>query len=54
MSSLAQFLLKKGIAVTGSDRSFSEKTAFLSEIGCDVWIGACPEKIGVPDLAVYT
>ncbi len=54
MSSLALFLLEKGVAVSGSDREYSDKTALLSEKGCDVWIGVCPEKIGVPDLTVYT
>lgn len=54
LSSLAQFLLKKGIAVSGSDRSYGEKTAELFEKGCDVWIGVRPEKIENVDLTVYS
>lgn len=54
LSSLALLMRKKNIAVTGSDRSFSEKIPQLIECGCDVWIGTDPTRIGKPDLTVYT
>lgn len=54
LSSLALYLVKNGVRVTGSDRAYSDTLINLSENGCDVWVGSCPEKIKNPDLVVYS
>lgn len=54
LSSLALFLVKNGVAVSGSDRCFSDKLTLLSENGCRVWVGSAPDKIKSPDLVIYS
>ena len=54
LSSLARFFHERGYVVTGSDRSYSKTMESLIENGLNVWVGFCPEKIGSPDLVVYS
>lgn len=54
MSALAMIMLKKGCKVSGSDRSDSELTEKLKEMGVTVFIGHHKENIQNPDLVVYT
>lgn len=54
MSGLAQVMLKKGYAVTGSDRQRSHITDKLEKLGAKVFEGHKKENIGEADLVVYT
>lgn len=54
LSSLARFCHDQGYLVTGSDRAYSQTMESLLEYGIDVWVGFRPEKLGRPDLAVYS
>ncbi|MBR1746664.1 MAG: UDP-N-acetylmuramate--L-alanine ligase [Clostridia bacterium] len=54
MQAMAKLLLSYGWVVTGSDRVWSERLTELTDLGCKVWVGEQPERIGLPDLVVYT
>ena len=54
MSSLARFFFEKGYFVTGSDREYSETLVSLNELGVKTWPGFLPDRIGRPDLCVYS
>ena len=54
MSSLAQHLFKLGYVVSGSDRTPSERTDALSELGIEVHIGHSAANVGDAELVVRT
>ncbi len=54
LSSLACLMRKLNIAVSGSDRTYSEKLLHLEELGCDIWVGTDVLKISNVDLVVYS
>ena len=54
MSGLARFMLKKGCAVTGSDRDRSHKTDALEDMGIRVYIGHAAENVHGADLVIYS
>ncbi len=54
LSSLAVYLVKQGVEVTGSDRCFSDKLALLSESGCKVWVGSDVTAIKNPNVVIYS
>ena len=54
MSSLAELLLARGVRVTGSDRQENAATGRLRILGAKVHIGHRPERIGDPDVVVYS
>lgn len=54
LSSLASLMRKLNIAVSGSDKVYSEKLLHLEELGCDIWIGTDVLKIKNVDLVVYS
>ncbi len=54
LSSLAVYLVKQGVKVTGSDRCFSDKLTFLNEHGCKVWVGSDVTAIKNPDVVIYS
>ncbi len=54
LSSLALLMRKNNVAVSGSDRSFSDKLLILEEHGCTVWVGTDVSKINDVDLVVFS
>ena len=54
MSAIAQILMAGGKKVSGSDRSASDMTAKLEDMGAKIFIGQRAENIQNPDLVVYT
>lgn len=54
MSGIANLLLDKGYAITGSDRERNHFVNRLEERGATVWIGQKKENIQNPDLIIYT
>ncbi len=54
LSSLALLMRKNNLAVSGSDRSFSDKLLLLEEHGCIVWVGTDISKINNVDLVVFS
>ena len=54
MSGLSQHLHNLGYCVSGSDRTASERTDALSELGIEVHIGHSAENVGNAELVVHT
>lgn len=54
MSGLAQILLKRGYAVSGSDMKESPLTTKLSKLGGEIYIGHNKNNIKNVDLVIYT
>ncbi|MCL4395583.1 MAG: UDP-N-acetylmuramate--L-alanine ligase [Chloroflexi bacterium] len=54
LSAIAQILLARGYAVTGSDLAASPVTKRLSELGARVFIGHRAENVGQVDLVLVT
>ncbi len=54
MSSIAQILHKRGIAVSGSDQTESATTKELENNGIDIAIGHAKENINDQDIVIYT
>ena len=54
MSGLAQHLLKLGYAVSGSDRTVSDRTDALKELGADIHIGHNASNVSDCELVVRT
>ena len=54
MSALAQFLISRGVSVTGSDREESPITEFLHSRGIDVHLGHRSTLPGDTELVVYS
>lgn len=54
LSAIAKLLLSYGWTVTGSDRVYSERIVELLDRGAEVWVGSFPDRIGLPDLCVYS
>ncbi|WP_185958299.1 UDP-N-acetylmuramate--L-alanine ligase [Fodinibius sediminis] len=54
MSGMAEILLQKGYAVSGSDAKMSETVERLQELGADVAIGHDAKNIEGADVIVYT
>ena len=53
MSSLAKYLVINGFSVSGSDRVLSETTEYLSQIGCEIFIGHNAKNIENCDVIIY-
>ena len=53
MSSLAKYLVINGFSVSGSDRVLSETTEYLSQIGCEIFIGHNEKNIENCDVIIY-
>ena len=54
MSGIAHILLKRGVKISGSDRTESNITKILAADGATIFIGHKAENITNPDLVVYT
>jgi UDP-N-acetylmuramate--alanine ligase len=54
MSGIAEILLSRGFEVSGSDKSLSEITSRLSELGIRVYEGHSPENLKDVDVLVYS
>ncbi len=54
MSSIAQILLSRGIAVSGSDQAASPLTEQLEKNGAIINIGHAKQNIKDPDIVIYT
>ena len=54
MSGIAEILLSRGFEVSGSDKSLSEITGRLSELGIKVYEGHSPENLKDVDVLVYS
>lgn len=54
MNGLAQVYLQMGYEVSGSDKSISEVTQRLQQLGAKVYQGHAPEHISGADLVVYS
>ncbi|PID81311.1 MAG: UDP-N-acetylmuramate--L-alanine ligase [Clostridiales bacterium] len=54
MSSIAQILLSRGIAVSGSDQSVSTLTEQLKQNGATIYVGHAKKNIKDPDIVIYT
>jgi UDP-N-acetylmuramate--alanine ligase len=54
MSGIAEILLSRGFEISGSDRSSSDITKRLSEIGIKVYEGHSPENLKDVDVLVYS
>lgn len=54
MSGLAEILLNQGFEISGSDRSLSEITKRLSDLGVKIYEGHSPENIKDIDVLVYS
>jgi UDP-N-acetylmuramate--alanine ligase len=54
MSSIAEVLLNRGYAVTGSDLEMSDVTTRLEEHGATVYEGHAAEQVGEADVVVYS
>ena len=54
MSGLAEILLSQGFEVSGSDRTLSEITEHLAELGIKVYEGHSPDNLKDVDVLVYS
>lgn len=54
MSGIAEILINKGYAISGSDINPSENTEHLKKIGASIYIGHREENVGDADVVVYT
>ncbi|GAB6282088.1 MAG: UDP-N-acetylmuramate--L-alanine ligase [Ignavibacterium sp.] len=54
MSGLAEILLSQGFEISGSDRTLSEITKRLSDLGVKIYEGHSPENIKDIDVLVYS
>ncbi len=54
MSGIAEILLNQGFEITGSDRSLSEVTKRLSDLGIKIYEGHSAENIHETDVLVYS
>ena len=54
MSSIAEVLLARGFAVTGSDLHLTEVTAHLQKRGAVIYEGHAAANVGDPDVVVYS
>ena len=54
MSGIAEILLSRGFEISGSDKSLSEITSRLSELGIKVYEGHSPENLKDVDVLVYS
>jgi len=54
MSSIAEVLLARGFAVSGSDLQLTDVTDHLIELGADIREGHAAENVGEPDVVVYS
>ncbi len=54
MSGIAEILLNQGFEVSGSDRSLSEVTYRLKELGAKIYEGHSPENLKDADVLVYS
>jgi UDP-N-acetylmuramate--alanine ligase len=54
MSGIAEILLSQGFEITGSDKSLSEVTNRLSELGIKVYEGHSAENVKDTDVLVYS
>jgi len=54
MSGIAEILLNQGFEVSGSDRSLSEVTDRLKELGAKIYEGHSPENLKDADVLVYS
>lgn len=54
MSGIAEILLNKGFEVSGSDKSLSDVTKRLTELGITVYEGHKPENLKDADVVVYS
>lgn len=54
MSGIAEILLSRGFEVSGSDKSLSEITKRLSELGMTIYEGHSPENLKDADVLVYS
>lgn len=54
MSSIAEVLLNRGYAVTGSDLKTSDVTEHLESLGATIYEGHAAEQVGEADVVVYS
>src|SRR4030066_540735 len=54
MSGIAEILLNRGFEVSGSDKSLSEITRRLSDLGMKIYEGHSPENLTDADVLVYS
>jgi UDP-N-acetylmuramate--alanine ligase len=54
MSSIAEVLLLRGYAVSGSDLSTGEVTERLASLGAQIYAGHAAENVGAADVVVYS
>lgn len=54
MSGIAEILLNQGFEISGSDKSLSEITQRLSELGIKIYEGHSPENLKDADVLVYS
>ncbi|MFO7447473.1 MAG: UDP-N-acetylmuramate--L-alanine ligase [Ignavibacteriaceae bacterium] len=54
MSGIAEILLNQGFEISGSDKSLSEITQRLSELGIQIYEGHIPENVHDVDVLVYS
>ncbi|MFO7636397.1 MAG: UDP-N-acetylmuramate--L-alanine ligase [Clostridia bacterium] len=54
MSGLAEILMGQGYKVSGSDFESSNRTEKLQALGADIYMGHDRDRMGSPDLVVYT
>jgi len=54
MSGIAEILLNQGFEISGSDKSYSEVTNRLQELGIQVYEGHSPENLKDADVLVYS
>jgi len=54
MSGIAEILLSRGFAVSGSDKSLSDITRRLSDLGMTIYEGHSPENLKDADVLVYS
>lgn len=54
MSGIAEILLNQGFEISGSDKSFSEVTKRLQDLGIQVYEGHKPENLKDADVLVYS
>ncbi len=54
MSGLAEILLLRGIAVSGSDAAANKKTEELQSLGAKIWIGHEAQNLDDVDVVVYS
>ncbi len=53
MSALAKYLVINGFSVSGSDKTKSESTEYLSEIGCEIFIGHNAKNVENSEVIIY-